>query len=341
MARDGQWVSLADLRMQFPRGRDKPIPPCMGGSSGPAGGAPKWLQVLMMIVNRTIALPVADGVGVRAVVASPTLEHVAAALAVSGVAVPDAPLPTPVLAVGTPVATALSGELRDVVVSGLDEQRLNLAGTQLRLGGPQPPMMVLPDGWVARPAMALPEVAGWAAHVLFDGRVSQPGWAYQELCREPVVVLAQQPAAFLSWCADLAECGDWWNPLQQLGLAGAQEGVKGWFRGPVVVVSPQALSECEWLSALPARLVVALGFRCWMSPARRVWGSVPQVLLLDRRSQTDVSEFRSWYDGTAFASIPSGLLVNRRTHGLDFTVFGEPLHGGSLEELEWEMEWGL
>ena len=313
------------------------ISPAAPTNLPPAENAPPWLRLLMMLGTRLPATSVGDGIGARAVVAAPTSRHVAAALAVTGVNLPDA------LDAASPesesrVATVLSKSFCDATVRTVGE-RIAFDGTQFAPTR-RPPSVALPEQWeferVARP---VPADAVSAARAI-DG--SAPGeWTFQRACFDPVVVIAQRPSEIVADLEDLAEAVEWWNPVQALALVEPHEGLDWWYRRPVIVSTPIGLAHSPWVSVLPSRLVVVVGFTAWMSPMRHLWSRTPQVLVLNQRT-SDVADFRAWFDGTQFPEVALPTMRNLRKAGVTVTAFGEPVTNEGLTALtvdggdEWE-----
>lgn len=299
----------------------------------PAAAAPLWLRMLMMVSSRLPTVAVEDGVGARAVVAAPTSRHVAAALAVTSVPAPLG-LQLPIPQTGAQVATVLSRAFCDAEVRQIGE-RLAFDGTQFNPSR-VPPSVTLPPEWAFERGSKPVSAEAIAVGKKIDGAV--PGeWTVQLACREPVVVVAQRPNEVVADLGDLAQAADWWNPLQALALIEPLDGLDWWFRRPVIVTTPVALAHSPWVSTMPARMIVVVGFTAWMSSMRHLWSHVPQVLVLNQRS-SDVAEFRAWFDGTQFPEVSLPLMRNLRKAGVTVTAFGEPISRVSLDAIEAESE---
>lgn len=308
----------------------------------PAQSAPVWLRLLMLIAGRLPTASVSEGFAPRGVVAAPTTRHLPVALAASAAVPPSREWASPIEPDVT-VATVLSKRFADVPVGQGAGTRLNLGGTQLdpsRIA--LPPAAVLPDEWdVERAARALPpdavELLKREFAVPRGARPLVGEWLYQQMCLEPVVILTQRPGRATDEAGELAAQLDWWNWSQHVAMHDLVEGVDWWFRRPIVVLSPQTASALPWADQVPVRLVVAVGFSTWMSPARHRWKSAPQVLMLNQRS-TDVSDFREWFDNTSFGEVSIPGVRNTRKGGLTLTAFGEPASAFTdVEDDEWDL----
>ena len=308
----------------------------------PVDGAPEWLRLFMLAAGRLPLASVADGFSPRAVVAAPTTRHLPVAFAASAVVPPTQQWSSPI-APDQRVATVLSKKFQDVSVAQGAGTRLNLSGTQLDPSRtPLPPAATLPDEWdIERQPRPLPDVAVEKLKQGFSPpqgeRLPVGEWLYQQMCLEPIVILTQRPGRVVDDASELCSVEDWWNSTQSIALLDLVEGAEWWFRRPIIVVSPQALSALPWADQLPVRLVVVVGFSTWMSPARQRWDAAPQVLMLNQRS-TDVSDFRQWFDGTSFGEFTLPGLRNTKKYGLTLTAFGEP---NSLTSATDEDDWDL
>ena len=305
----------------------------------PAGGAPVWVKLLMMLARQLPLASVAGETGVRGVVAGPTGRHLPAALAATAVRPPDVVDPS-MLAADLAVATVVSKDFRDLTVGTLGA-RLNLGGIQMDPAGPLPPAIPLDPSWeFERGDRMVPEAAEEPCRLIDPGAPSgRWRWTYQRLCLNPVLVITHRPGQVIQDLDDLGAMRDWWNPVQQASLIEPDEGVEAWFRRPVLVASPGAILSKPWLHTLPVSMVVVAGFSAWMTPARHVWPLVPHVLLLNQRSG-DVADFREWFDGTDFPVVEfTKLTKNRRMAGITITAFGEPIAPLSVAEVEGEDEW--
>lgn len=308
----------------------------------PADSAPVWLRLLMLIAGRLPTAQVAEGFAPRGVVAAPTTRHLPLSLAASAVPPPSREWVSPI-GPDVQVATVLSKQFQDVPVSQGSGTRLNLGGIQMDgASGVLPPAAVLPPDWdLERSPQPLPPFVADDLRSRFPppkGERSLVGeWLYQQMCLEPVVILTQRPARLVEDALDLADQEDWWNWCQEIAVSNAGVGDWSWFRRPVVVMSPQMALSVPWASQVPARMVVVVGLAAWMSPARHLWSSVPQVLMLNQRS-TDVSDFRQWFDNTSFGEVTIPGARNIKRGGLTLTVFGEPV--ATLAEGD-EDEWDL
>jgi len=308
----------------------------------PADAAPVWLRLLMLVAGRLPQAPVVEGFAPRAVVAAPTTRHLPVTVAACSVPPPSRDWESPI-APDVEVATVLSKEFKDVLVSQGAGTRVNLGGIQMDpASGMLPPAAVLPEEWdMDRSTSPVP---AFEVDVLKSAFPRQPGerpvvgeWLYQQMCLEPVVVLTQRPARVLDDALDLADQEDWWNWCQLVSLTGAVVGPWWWFRRPVVVMSPQAALSAPWLTQVVARMVVVVGFSTWMTPARHLWSAVPHVLMLNQRS-SDVAAFREWFDGTSFGEVTIPGVRNVKKGGLTLTAFGEPVTAVTeADEDEWDL----
>lgn len=291
----------------------------------------------MMVATRLPGTAADEGVAARAVVAAPTSRHIAGALAVTAVKPPNC-VETPVPESGSRVATVLSNEFCDATFRTIGE-RVAFDGTQFAPTR-MPPSVVLPQEWeFERSRRPVPSAAMTAAKIV-DGD-SPGGWTFLRACLEPVVVLVQRPSEVVADLEELAQAVDWWNPVQALGLVEPCEGLDWWYRRPIIVSTPTALAHSPWVSVLPIRMLVVIGFTAWMSPVRHLWSQAPQVLVLNQRS-SDVADFRSWFDGTQFPEVALPAMRNLRKAGVTVTAFGEPVTEASVTALdedgddEWE-----
>ena len=285
----------------------------------------------MMVATRLPGTEVEEGVGVRAVVAAPTSRHIAAALAATAVSLPDgtnATLPPS----GSRIATVLSRAFTDATVREIG-QRIAFDGTQFaptRI----PPSVVLPEEWEfergTKPVTEAAIAGGKAVDTTVPGE-----WTYLSACKTPVLVVAQRPSEVVADLEDLAEAIDWWNPSQSLALVDAREGLEWWYRRPIIITTPVALAHAPWVSVLPTRLVVVVGFTAWMSPVRHLWSEAPHVLVLNQRTG-DIADFRSWFDGTQFPEVALPAMRNLRKAGVTVTAFGEPVIDATFDALQEE-----
>lgn len=305
-----------------PQGLETPPRPPRSPLTESTTECPTWVRLLMS-TSRELACTNADSnanVAPRVVVAAPTTRHVAAALAASSIRAPfdgEAQLPES----GSQVATVLSRKFTDA--------KAHYLKTQIILDGIKfnptriPPYASLPEGWeYERPVKPVPEAALPAGRVV-DGEA--PGeWTFLRYCLHPVVVICQRSSELIADLEDLAAVPHWWNPIQQLALIEPIAGLDTWFRRPLIVTSPAALTASPWVAALPVHMVVVVGFAAWTRPVRHLWSGRPHVLVLNQRS-SDVADFRTWFDGTRFPEIPLQRLRNVRKAGLTVSAFGEPV----------------
>lgn len=285
----------------------------------PTAAAPTWLGVLTL-TSRRLSSPSAD-IAARAVIAAPTSRHVPAAAALAAVALPTGaarPLPQP----GWRVATVLSGCLTDASVRS-NGSRLLIDGVQFDPSRCVAPTFRLPDDW------------GWQRcerHVPVDAvehltglRPGNASWTYFDLCTAPVVILTHHPGPVADDMADLAEMWEWWSPEQRAALAEPEAGLDWWFRRPVLVATPGSVLAEPWIAGLPASRVVVVGYSAWTHPARHVWREAPQLLVLNQRGG-DVAEFRDWFDGTDFPTVPMPFKGALGKAGVTVEAFGEPIN---------------
>ena len=307
-------------------------------SNAPALAAPVWVKLLTMATGRLVTSAESSTTGPRLVVATPTSRHIPAVAALTALRLPDFNEPSMITA-GMRVATVLSRKFCDTKVSKIRD-RWGLNGITFDTSRkPLPPLALLPEGReLDRRDLTVP--AGVFEPISALGYDEEAEWTYQKLCLRPIVLLTHRPGQAIADLEDLAQEEQWWNPVQSAALAEPEQGSQLWFRRPIIVITPAAAIAETWLAQMAVSLVVVTGYSAWRSGARHVWGSAPQVLVLNQRS-SDVSEFREWFDGTEFPALDMPFGRQLRKSGLTFTAFNEPLarpsNGFGVEEGdEWE-----
>lgn len=308
----------------------------------PAELAPVWLRLLMLIAGRLPQAQIIEGFAPRAVVAAPTTRHLPMSLAACAVPPPLMEWVSPI-APEVEVATVLSRQLQDVRVLQGTGTRLNLGGIQIDTASSVlPPAALLPPEWdVERAPTPVPDLEVELLRSKFPPQKGErppvAEWLYQQMCLEPVVILTQRPERVVLDASNLADQKIWWNWCQWIAVANAGAGYRSLFRCPVVVMSPQNALSVPSAAQVPIRMVIVVGFSTWMAPARNMWASVPQVLMLNQRS-TDMSDFRQWFDNTPFGDITLPGARNLKKGGLTLAVFGEPVTPLTEgDEDEWDL----
>jgi hypothetical protein len=304
----------------------------------PALAAPVWVKLLTMATGRLVTSAESSTTGPRLVVATPTSRHIPAVTALTALRLPDFNEPSMITA-GMRVATVLSRKFCDTKVSKIRD-RWGLNGITFDTSRkPLPPLALLPEDLeLDRRDLTVP--AGVFEPIGALGYDEEAEWTYQRLCLRPIVLLTHRPGQAIADLEDLAQAEQWWNPVQSAALAEPEQGSQLWFRRPIIVITPAAAIAETWLAQMAVSLVVVAGYSAWRSGARHIWGSAPQVLVLNQRS-SDVSEFREWFDGTEFPALDMPFGRQLRKSGVTFTAFSEPLarpsDGFGVEEGdEWE-----
>lgn len=307
-------------------------------ANAPASTAPVWAKLLTMATGRLVTSAKSSSVGPRLVVAAPTPRHIPAVTALTALRLPDFNERSTVT-VGMHVATVLSKKFSDTKVSKVRD-RWGLNGITFDTSRkPLPPLAVLPEDLeLDRRDLTVP--AGIFDPIGALGYDEEAEWTYQRLCLRPIVLLTHRPNRAIADLEDLAQAEQWWNLVQTAALIEPEQGSQLWFRRPIIVITPAVAMAETWLAQMAVSIVVIAGYSAWRSSARRIWGSAPQVLVLNQRS-SDVSEFREWFDGTEFPALDMPFGRQFRKSGLTFTAFNEPLtrpsNGFDVEEGdEWE-----
>ena len=163
------------------------------------------------------------------------------------------------------------------------------------------------------------------------------GFRHSARCAHPVLVVGE-PTAVRDDMAVLATLDPGAYLAARLDHGNLSD---GWYRHPVLVAGRLPRPEADsWLNEVRPRLVVFAGSAGWAASWRGRWPSVPQLLLLSRRSPSAVETATSiaaasWPAPTSWAQDLADLVLEPGG-GLEIGVRCEPYQvPGEEDEEEW------
>lgn len=252
---------------------------------GPRGAQPAWIRYFADLASRLAGDPAARGS--RTVLALPTAQLSAAALAVGAVAhLAEQRIVQPLARgvgpddVGRCVSVFFSGGYHDVPLRHVEDGALTVANTTLTKYTDV--VRLLPESFEPRrgPRQLPRDVVHAWARVVPDG--VDAARVHARVSAQPVVVIGDHGPLG----RDLAALtqGAWPGCVN---FVDAHHEAERWFRHPLFICSSTTAPE-PWMRDVEVACVIVSGAAAWRSAFRQVFADAPHVLVLDRRSETAV-----------------------------------------------------